>query len=68
MVPKDMQQAVYGTVKKRGPRTDATWAPWWRAQAAATVFVLRKTHPAHSDRIDKLEQKEEAFAVKLEGR
>ncbi len=68
MVPRDLQRAVYRTVGLRGPSVDETWAPWWRAQAAATVFVLRKAYPDYESRIDRIEQREKAFADKLEGK
>lgn len=35
LVSPATQTEVYRTVKLRGPRTDKTWAPWWRAQALA---------------------------------
>ena len=38
-VPADLQAEVYRTVGLRGPRCDATWAPWWRAQARAVAHV-----------------------------
>ena len=34
-----LQTEVNRTVGLRGPRVDATWAPWWRAQAKAIVHV-----------------------------
>jgi hypothetical protein len=42
MVPKDLQTEVYATVRMRGSRVDASWAPWWRAQAKAILFVAKK--------------------------
>ena len=66
MVPYDLQQEVYRTVKLRGKFVDKTWAAWWRAQAAATVFVLRQTHPEYETRIDKIEKNAKKFADKLE--
>lgn len=45
MVPKKIQVEVYETVGLRGPRVDATWAPWWRAQAKAIGFVANKEEP-----------------------
>ena len=68
VVPADLKQDVYRTVKLRGVFIDKTWAPWWRAQSAATVFVLRKEYPAYRARIDKIEQKDSAFADQLESR
>ena len=38
-VPVALQREVYRTVKLRGPSVDATWAPWWRAQARAIAAV-----------------------------
>lgn len=38
-VPADIQAEVYRTVRLRGPTCDATWAPWWRAQARAIAHV-----------------------------
>lgn len=42
-VPKDLADEVYRTVKLRNMRDgpDATWAPWWRAQARAIDAVYR---------------------------
>ncbi len=42
MLPGHLMTDVYATVNKRGPSFDATWAPWWRAQAAAIGWVLHK--------------------------
>lgn len=45
MLPKDLQVNVLNTVHLRDMNhVDATWAPWWRAQAAAHVWLLRKLH------------------------
>lgn len=45
-VPLDLQKAVYATVKLRKMGgADATWAPWWRAQAKAIDAVLRAGVP-----------------------
>lgn len=44
-VPPDLQREVYRTVKLRGPDCDATWAPWWRAQARAIHHVAMLTEP-----------------------
>lgn len=69
MVPLVLQQAVYQTVRLRGPSVDESWAPWWEAQAHATVAVLRKILKAGIDvrRIDRLEKKERAFVERLKG-
>ena len=45
LVPRDMQTEVYRTVKLRGPHADASWAPWWRAQARAIHAVAMKRDP-----------------------
>lgn len=70
LVPSKMQQEVYRTVKLRGSSVDKTWAPWWRAQAAATVHVLRRLYkvPRDMQRIDKIEQREAKFVAQLEGK
>ena len=44
-VPADLQREVYRTVKLRGPDADASWAPWWRAQARAIAHVAFLVHP-----------------------
>lgn len=50
-VPLDLQREVYRTVRLRGPVVDATWAPWWRAQARAIAHVafLREPNEARRD-------------------
>lgn len=65
-VPAAMQREVYRTVKLRGPDCDATWAPWWRAQARAIH------HVAMLDAIDvergaRWLERELCFAEELEG-
>ena len=42
-VERATQLAVHRTVKLRGPKVDATWAPWWRAQAIARAEVAKAT-------------------------
>jgi len=44
-VPPAMQREVYRTVKLRGPACDASWAPWWRAQAKAIHHVAMLQEP-----------------------
>lgn len=39
LVPAEIQREVYRTVELRGDACDATWAPWWRAQALAIAAV-----------------------------
>ena len=71
MVPGDVQHEVYRTVGKRGKCVDASWAPWWRAQAKAIDAVLRREHAEKPEVIsycDKLIAKELAFANTLESR
>lgn len=65
-VPRELQEAVYATVKLRNPEAvDASWAPWWRAQAQATAAVLRQLdHP--EERIGRLLRRAEDFAATLE--
>jgi hypothetical protein len=67
MVPSDLQNEVYRTVKQRGEYVDATWAPWWRAQAEATRVVLEQLYP-DDPKVDRLHAREIAFAVTLEGK
>lgn len=66
-VPPALQHEVYRTVKLRGSHVNATWAPWWRAQARAVAHVAHLQEPneerrdayvAHADRFaDRLEAK-----------
>jgi hypothetical protein len=68
LVPKAIQAEVYATVRKRNKGSvDASWAPWWRAQADATVAVLRILHPDDEERIAKWLAREQAVADKMEG-
>ncbi len=39
LVPAEIQDEVNRTVAMRGAKPDATWAPWWRAQAMAKAAV-----------------------------
>jgi hypothetical protein len=41
LVPPELQREVYATVGKRGKLIDATWAPWWRAQARAIHAIMQ---------------------------
>lgn len=45
MVPKELQDEVYRTVKLRGKSIDQTWAAWWRAQANAINHVAKIEKP-----------------------
>lgn len=65
-VPADMQAEVYRAVKLRGRLVDATWAPWWRAQARATHHVAMLRDP--SERGVAWLERELAFAERLEAR
>jgi len=66
-VPADLQAEVYRTVKLRGRDCDASWAPWWRAQARAIAHVAFLTHPDEAKR-DAYLARELGFADELEGR
>src|ERR1041385_2548742 len=44
-VPRELQDEVYRTVGLRGPHCDASWAPWWRAQAKAIAHGAFLTAP-----------------------
>lgn len=67
-VPRDIQQEVYRTVELRSPdHIDATWAPWWRAQAKATAHVAHLREP-NEPRRDLYLKRELAFADKLESK
>lgn len=81
MVPKDLGAEVYRTVKLRGPQIDATWAPWWKAQALAIESVLRQLaegwdpsspighRPARVDaRIERYMKREMDFVAYLESK
>ena len=66
MVPRAVQSKIYATVKKRGWYVDASWAPWWRAQAEATVAVLRKVRPSDEAQIARWLAHEMDVADKME--
>ncbi len=63
MVHPDIREEVYATYRARGPRMDASWAPWWRAQtrARACVALEEGIDPtpevtrgmAHADRLER---------------
>lgn len=44
-VPHRLQLEVYRTVAQRHRATDATWAPWWQAQAHARHHVAKLQAP-----------------------
>lgn len=66
-VPPDIQSEVYRTVKLRAKGFDATWAPWWRAQARAIAHVAHLACPNEARR-DAYLKREMAFADMLETR
>lgn len=50
-VPGPLQAEVYRTVKLRdGRHVNATWAPWWRAQARAIAHVAHLDEPNEKKR------------------
>jgi hypothetical protein len=74
-VPADVAAEVYRTVGQRGhDGPDATWAPWWRAQAKAIHHVLvagverGRWTEATPGAFDALLAKELLFADYLEGK
>jgi hypothetical protein len=67
MVPADLQAEVHRTLKLRAVGVvDATWAPWWRAQAEAAVAVMRQVYPTKVDLIDNHLARAMSFAETLE--
>lgn len=66
-VPRDIQSEVYATVGKRAKNVDATWAPWWRAQAKAIAHVAFLSAPDVAKR-DAYLAREMKIADILEGR
>jgi hypothetical protein len=66
-VPKALAAEVYRTVGLRGARVDATWAPWWRAQAQAIAHVAHLREP-NEERRDAYLARAMAFADSLEAR
>lgn len=68
MVPPEVQIEVCRTVKLRSKDSvDATWAPWWRAQAQAIAHVAFATEP-NAEARDKFLLREMKFADELEAR
>ena len=65
LVPRDVQAEVYRTVRLRGSRVDATWAPWWRAQSGARAAVALH-RGADPERVEAVWAKDLAFADRLE--
>lgn len=66
-VPREMQVEVYRTVRLRDKTVNATWAPWWRAQAEAIAHVAFLESP-DVDKRDKFLARERRFATSLEER
>ncbi len=66
-VPADLQREVYRTVKLRGPSANATWAPWWRAQARSGAHVAMLVEP-NEERRDKYLAHAMETADKMEAR
>lgn len=64
LVPGDRQREVYRTVKQRGSYIDATWAPWWRAQALAIESVGRQLNDEPA--LDRWLERQLETAEKLE--
>ncbi len=56
LVPPDLQAEVYRTVRLRGRVIDASWAPWWRAQARAIAHVAHLAEPNEARRDAYLER------------
>lgn len=65
LVTPEHQAEVYRTVKLRGPRVDASWAPWWRAQRRACVDVAL-ARGADPERMAALVERGDATASQLE--
>lgn len=67
-VPRDMQNEVYRTVKLRNINScDATWAPWWRAQAYAIHYLAMLKEP-DKEKGARWLNRELSFAESLEKR
>jgi len=66
-VPGQLRNEVNRTVGMRGETVDASWAPWWRAQARAISHVAFLKSPIVAKR-DAYLARELAFADTLESR
>jgi hypothetical protein len=66
-VPADLAAEVYRTVRLRGAEVDASWAPWWRAQAQAIAHVAFLREP-NAEKRDKYLKRELDFADSLESK
>lgn len=56
MVPPNIQVDVNTTVRQRSKRVDASWAPWWRAQARAIFHVARAERSAAYSKMSEAEK------------
>lgn len=64
--PSDLLAEVKRAVKLRGEgEPDASWAPWWRAQAEACAAIARVNPPIVNFDIDLWLQHELDFAEEL---
>lgn len=67
LVPKDIQDEVYRTVRLRDKKAvDESWASWWRARARAIYHVANLRIP--SEKVNATLARELAFAAELESR
>lgn len=67
LVLPDLARSVYRTVRMRNANVDASWAPWWRAQARAIAHVAFLREPNEEKR-DRYLARAFAFADTLENR
>lgn len=65
LVPGYIKDEVNRTVGLRAARADATWAPWWRAQAEAKAFARDVAEGGWDGRADWLKTQMD-FADRLE--
>ena len=66
-VPPPEKLAVHRTLKRRGPRADASWAPWVRATYTAISSVM-KARGDDEDSVSIYVDHSENFAELLEER
>jgi hypothetical protein len=64
-VPGQLRDEVNRTVGLRGETVDASWAPWWRAQAKAIAHVAMTVEP-NAEKRDRYLDREMKFADELE--
>ncbi len=67
LVPAELQREVYATVGKRGKLIDASWAPWWRAQAKA-IHAIMQAEGRDAEKLAKWFEREMKTADQMEGR